>query len=97
MAAARGDAAAACAAFERAGFEVGPAVGGTFSITAPRERFEQVFQQELKDEGDAGVTLADPAAGDAYLLPLAGLPDELRRSVSVVTFSPPPAFGPTDY
>ena len=97
MVAAQGDAEAACAAFARAGFEVGPAVGGTFSITAPRARFEQVFKKALKQEGDAGVTLAEAAEGDPYVLPLAGLPDELRRSASVVTFSPPPAFGPTDY
>lgn len=97
MVAAQGDAAAARAALERAGFEAGPVVGGTFSITASREHFEQVFKRELKEDDGAGVTLADASGSDPYMLPLAGLPDELRRSVSLVTFSPPPAFGPTDY
>lgn len=97
MVAARGDSGAAREAFEKAGFEAGVAVGGTFAITAPRELFEQVFRTSLQVEDEAGVTVVQSPASDRYVLPLDGLPDELRRQVVVATFSPPPAFGPRDY
>lgn len=90
------DAAAARAAFEQAGFEVGPIVGGTFSITASPQHFEQVLKTRL-EQGAAGVTLSEAAPADPQAIPLRILPASLRRHVKLATFEPPPDFGPTDW
>jgi hypothetical protein len=67
--------------FAALGFRVGPLVGNNFSITAPAATFEQVFQ------GAAGQTGLE--------LPLEALPASVQPAVQAVTFTPPPAFGPT--
>lgn len=75
----------------QAGFELGQAVGGTFAITASAELFERFFGVELKADGRGGVTVGD--ASD-YAVPADHIPAPLRDDVEIVTFAPPPDFGP---
>ena len=72
--------------FRGEGFEVTPAFGPSFSIVAPKERFEEAFGAELTDE----------ALGAGLELPLEGLPPHVASVVQAVAFTPPPDFGPTD-
>jgi hypothetical protein len=72
---------AAVAALGRAGLEIGPVVGSSFSITAPRSTFDRVFGTHLTD--------ALPEE-----LPLGRLPATVRSTIEAITFSPPPDFGP---
>ena len=66
--------------FSTAGFEVGPVVGLSFSITARTESFEQAF----------GV--APPPPGQPY--PLDRLPATVRDVVAAVSAPEPIDFGP---
>ena len=68
----------------RAGFDVGPAVGLSFSISARRSVFDQFF----------GIESAGTTRGT---IPLDGVPAAARRHVEAITFPPPPDFGPTRY
>ena len=73
------------------GFEVGPLIGTSFSITAPVDLFRRSFGD------DPPVAAASPprSVGDDLLdLPVDRLPDEAARAVRSITFSPPPDFGP---
>jgi hypothetical protein len=74
---------AAVAALGRAGLEIGPVVGSSFSITAPQSTFDRVF----------GTTLAD---GLPKELPLGRLPAGVRKTIEAITFSEPPDFGPSN-
>lgn|ERR1700752_3816985 len=85
-------------AFEAAGFEVGPVVGNSFSITASKSTFEKVFKVKLKEEKEKGVTAhLEKSDEGSYELPTSKLSADLRREVAAVTFTPPPDFGPTNY
>ena len=79
--------------FEAAGFDIGPAVGPSFSITAPRDLFERTFGTRLEHDETLGIK----ATGGGVELPLHVVPPELTDSLQAVTFTPPPAFGPTEY
>lgn len=85
MVIAKGDGEKARVAFIRAGFDAGPLVGTTFSITAPRSRFKEMLGSRL-----------DEMAAPEGLGPSA-LPTELKRFVAGITFSAPLDFGPPDY
>jgi hypothetical protein len=88
---------AARQAFAKLGFEPGNVAGTSFSITAPEETFESVFHAKLR-KGDRGeVTVGSKRGAAGYELPLASLPETVRRYVEAVTFTPPPDFGPTGY
>jgi hypothetical protein len=79
--------------FTAAGFGVGPMVGLSFSITAPRSRFAAIFgvaQGGADWTGGAGVSTG-------LELPLAALPPDVRDLLESVAFTPPPDFGPTEY
>lgn len=100
-------------AFAAKGFEVGPAAGNSFSITAPARLFERVFKarlhnterggiqcrkQEEKDKDKEGSdTYNDNDSGASEELPLGALPKPLASEVVAVTFSPPPDFGPSNF
>ena len=71
-------------ALARAGFDVGPVVGPTFSITAVRSVFDRFF----------GITGAGRKTGE---ITLAHVPARLRDGVAAITFPPPPDFGPRSY
>ena len=82
--------------FRDAGFEVGNMVGNSFSVTASHGTFERVFQSKLHfTEGIVRVANGD--GGEVYELPLAVLPTSISRDLLVVSFTPPPDFGPTDF
>lgn len=79
------DVGTARAAFRRAGFEVGEAVGISFSATAPVSTFEEYFATTLRVLPDGSVE-----AGPGRLeLPLEALPKELADLLVAVTFTPP--------
>jgi hypothetical protein len=82
--------------FASHGFEVGPVVANSFSITAPVETFEKVFGTRLILEGE-GARRSVRAGSGSYELSLDSLPESLSESVEAVTFTPPPDFGPTSY
>ena len=67
-----------------AGFEVGPLVGPSFSITAPPLVFKRFFKLTApgRDKGE---------------IPLGHLPEAVRRAVAAVTFPSPPDFGPGNF
>lgn len=73
--------------FRSRGFQVTPALGPSFSIIAPQERFEEAFGAELSEE----------ALARGLELPLESLPTDVASVVQAVVFTPPPDFGPTDY
>jgi hypothetical protein len=77
--------------FRATGFEVGQAVGGTFAITGPAALFERVFGLALRPDGRGGVVVGDTAT---YEIPADHIPPSLRGDVAIVTFTPPPDFGP---
>lgn len=81
-----------------AGFDVGDVVGISFSVTARRSRFEEVFGTSLTvgQEASGTVTHATTVRGDLEL-PLDQLPADVRCDVSAVTFSAPPDFGPGSF
>ena len=70
--------------FAEAGFDVGPLVGNSFSVAAPRILMERVFEDYTKAEG-TGRELA-----------LDGLPPNVRDAVQVITTEAPPDFGPSN-
>src|SRR6187401_756649 len=68
-------------AFSALDFDVGPIVGTSFSITAPAERFEEVFGVRLRPQEGGGIQ-AVSGDDDADLeLPVSRLPDSLAASV----------------
>ena len=89
--------AAAQRAFNRAGFDVGNAVGMSFSITAPASTFEKVFKVKLARTERGGVKARIQGGAQSYELPITALPSELAKDVVAATFSPPPDFGPGNY
>jgi hypothetical protein len=72
--------------FTSRGFEAGALVGTSFAISAPADRFEDVFGRS-----------PDPGGGGEAELPSGALPAELRESVEAIAVTGPPDFGPTDY
>lgn len=76
----------AARAWAEAGFEVGPVVGTSFSITAPAATFEKAFGEQVRKAAEEGRELS-----------LDEVKEELTRGVAAVTFTPPPDFGPTSY
>jgi hypothetical protein len=82
----------AVAEFRRMGFDVGNLVGTSFAVTARRSSFQDRFATTLVSDGRGSWRTSD-ASG--YELPLEALQESLRALVDVVTFTPPPDFGPT--
>jgi hypothetical protein len=70
--------------FTSRGFEAGALVGTSFAISAPADRFEDLFGRSPDPGGEAE-------------LPSSALPPELRDSVEAIAVTGPPDFGPTDY
>lgn len=75
-------------------FEVSEPRGISFTISGPRSVFERTFGERLtvlhRNE-------ATSATGEADLLelPLDQIPPAVRDVIEVVTFTPPPDYGPT--
>ena len=73
--------------FQQAGFECGPLVANSFSITGPRSLLRKHFTA-----GD--ISQHETAGGE---LALGGLPAGIRDLVEAIAFTAPPDFGPTSY
>jgi hypothetical protein len=84
-------------AFRVLGFEVGDLVGNSFSITGPVHLFESVFKTRLRQLNSGGIQFSTTEQASNYELDSRKIPHDLREYVADVTFTPPPAFGPTDY
>ncbi len=78
--------------FESLGFEVGALVGNSFAISAAAKKFEQHFHTKIL-HNNQHASLED----GSLELPVAHLPIELRTTVSAVSFSAPPDFGPGNF
>ena len=79
--------------FRDAGFEVTAAYGPSFSIVGERDLFERAFGTRIETQDDQGVLTSE----GTLELPLERVDPEVARSLQAVTFTPPPAFGPTDF
>ena len=78
--------------FESLGFEIGELVANSFSITASRKTFEQHFHAKIE------VTEQHTALKGGNLeLPISTLPKDVRSSITAVSFSAPPDFGPGNF
>ena len=71
--------------FAQAGFQIGPLVGVSFSISGPAALFEQFFRVQA---GPGGQTLTGEA------LPLVTLDPALRSQIQAILSTRPPDFGP---
>jgi hypothetical protein len=80
-------------ALRTAGFATGPPFGGSFSIAAPVELFEQYFGVRLVP-GAAGASSVAIEGRPELELPLAAMPPELRLRTKRVLFTKLPDFGP---
>lgn len=75
--------------FTSAGFEVHAPLGATFSIGAPRSRFEGFFASRLViDEDRLGAPMTTESGAED--LPLERLPSEVRRLVGRIALPQPP-------
>ena len=79
------EAAPAARALRAEGFLVGPHVGISRAITAPRRDFERVFGTRVEDSAEGGWV----AEGGTRELPLGQLPPVLAERVQTVTFEEP--------
>lgn len=83
--------------FATSGFELGLTVGNNFSITASLEMFERFFKVRLQLQKGAIIVSVRKDGTANYELPLASLPNEIKNLLIAITFTPPPAFGPTNF
>lgn len=92
-----GAAVSATVTFHSEGFEVGPIIGISFSITGPVKVFERFFMVPLHRGKDGAIKFIIEGKVQVSELPAEKLPGELRKSVLTVVFPLPPDFGPTEY
>jgi hypothetical protein len=84
-------------AFAAGGFNVGPTVGNSFSITAPAGIFKKFFKTRLGRTIHGGLQFIREEGAGSEELPREGIPESIARHVVAVTFTPPPDFGPTAF
>ena len=82
--------------FRTAGFGVGSPYGLSLSIEGPPSVFRRTFGSSVRLP-DPAASLADRESAKGVALPLDPLPADVRDAIETVEFTPPPAFGPTDY
>ena len=81
--------------FAERGFDVSDVVAISFSITASRSLFEDLFGQEVQVERRRGGELSSVRLTSGSLeFSLSALPKDISRNLQAVTFTPPPDFGP---
>jgi hypothetical protein len=80
-------------AFTAAGFDVGPAFGNSFSITAPAGTIMRLFKTGLRRTPRGGLQAIREDGSASEELPLERLPESIKRHVVGITFTPPPDFG----
>jgi hypothetical protein len=84
-------------AFAALGFDVGIVQANSFSISAPVGTFERVFKVHLRRQEGGSAEAVQADGSGSYELPLEALPKPLTDLTVVVTFTPPPDFGPTKF
>ena len=82
--------------FRDAGFGVGSPYGLSLSIVGPPSVFRRTFGRSVQLP-DPSAQLASRESAKGVTLPLDPLPPDVRDAIETVEFTPPPAFGPTDY
>jgi hypothetical protein len=92
-----GAVASAAAAFRSRGFEVGPFVGVSFSVTGTVGAFEGFFGMPIQLGQDGGYEFMANQKAIGHELPGERLPEVLRQLVQTVAFPLPPDFGPTKF
>jgi hypothetical protein len=80
--------------FQRAGFDVGPLLAKSFSITASPETFEHRLGVHLETTPEGQVYVAGKSGPAKYELPLDRLDATIAGGVELIVFTPLPDFGP---
>lgn len=75
-------------AFQALGFDVGPLVGISFSITAPARQFIKVFQTDLTQVDDGSIHAEKNGNRDDLELPINNLGNTITENVYRITFTP---------
>jgi hypothetical protein len=83
--------------FRARGFEVGPMVGVSFSVTGTLQAFEEFFGMRIRigKDGAYEFVVNDKVIG--HELSSMELPKELHNFVAAVAFPLPPDFGPANF
>lgn len=79
------------------GFEIGPFVGVSFSVTGTIRAFEEFFGMRIRLGEDQAYEFVAKNKTVGHELTGGELPEVLRKSVHAVAFPLPPDFGPTDF
>jgi hypothetical protein len=88
---------ATAAQFLAGGFEVGPLMGISFSVTGTIAAFEAFFGLGVRLAGDRGYEFAAGDESVGHELSGPNLPAALRHLVQAVVFPLQPDFGPTEF
>ncbi len=83
--------------FRSKGFEVGPFVGISFSVTGMVRDFEKYFRVRIRPGKDGGYEFVVNDRSVGHELSGEDLPEGLREYVQAVVFPLPPDFGPTKF
>jgi hypothetical protein len=78
--------------FQSLGFDTGPLVGISFSITGSVRLFRKVFGATLCQTDDEGVACLYPSGATGMELPLERLEPKMLQAIHAVTFTPPDQF-----
>ena len=92
-----GEVSAVAAEFRSGGFDTGPLVGISFSVTGTISTFEKFFGIKIQIGKDKGYEFVTGNKTFSHELPGNELPELLRKSIHAVAFTLPPDFGPTDF
>ena len=68
----------------------------SLSIVGPPSVFRRTFGRSVQLP-DPSAPLVGRESAKGVTLPLDPLPPDVRDAIETVEFTPPPAFGPTDY
>lgn len=74
-------------AFQALGFEAGPLVGISFSITAPARQFSKVFRTHLTQVDDGSIHAVKNGNRDKLELPIDKLEQTISENVYRITFT----------
>ena len=85
------------AAMQALGFRTGHLGGNSFAITAPAEVFTRALGVRVRVNPEGGVECVGQDGTGRYECPREMLPREVAQLVDAITFTPPPAFGPTGF
>lgn len=83
--------------FRSEGFEVGPFVGVSFSITGPLRTFERSFGLRVQRGDDHAFNFMSGSKPIGHELSGSELPGSMQEHVQRVAFPLPPDFGPKEF